>query len=757
MLAGIEQAGSVSYRSFQDSSDLQQLVENDLAILLSERFEMTRLTESAHSGGLPASTTALVDREKEADEVADVVLRQGVRLITLTGPGGVGKSRLAIETVARLGPAFADGVRFVDLGSVSDPELVPAAIAVRLGLRTSGGRLVADLMSFLRAKHLLLLLDNFEQVVGAAPLIAQLPAAAADLVILVTSRTLLRLTGEYELCVQPLAVPPARRFVEARKLLEYPSVRLFATRARAAAPGFELTSRNAQAVAGICRALDGLPLAIELAAAWIRLLPPQALLARLDDRLNVLSAGARDLPERQRTLRSTLDWSFGLLSPAQQALFTRLGVFAGTFGLPAVAAICGDAGSAEPAELLTRATDTLASLVDSSLVRFEPHDDEPRFSLLETVRAYALDRLREGGEWESVHDRHASYFARLARPSDSELRGIGQLEWLDRLDLRHDNLAAALSWLLERDEPGPALDVVWATWKFWWLRGHAEELVRYADKILARSDAMPPRQRAHALSAAGLAHFADNDETRSRRLLKQSLALYRQVDDKLGMGLTAAALGHLLASQRQFEIASDLLEQTLSELRKLPGDLLAGPKRIQYLLDVALAANFLGQIELGKGDHSRAAELFTDGLSAAQNAADRFTILVSLYDLALGRQAAGRSDDAADLLRQGISLAAEAGDEPSLANYLEALAALAAGQDRPERATSLLAAASALLEASGSGWLHAYVPRAPHDDGALAPLRARIAQTAFRQAWSHGRTLTRDDVVRYAIEEPEQS
>ncbi len=673
--------------------------------------------------------------------------------ITFTGPGGVGKSRLAIEAAARLRPAFADGVRFVDLGSVSDPGLVPAAIAVRLGLRTSGGRLVADLMSYLRGKHLLLLLDNFEQVVGAAPLIAQLLAAAADLAILVTSRTVLRLTGEYELCVPPLATPPAGQVRQTRELLEYASVRLFVARARAAAPGFELTSRNAQAIAGICRALDGLPLAIELAVAWIRLLTPQALLARLDDRLSVLTAGPRDLPERQRTLRSTLDWSFGLLSASQQALFARLGVFAGTFGLPAVAAICGDAVSAEP-PVLTRVTDTLASLVDSSLVRAEPHDDEPRFSLLETVRAYALDRLRESGHWEGVHDRHASYFAGLVKPAESELRGAEQLQWLNRLEMRHDNVGAALSWLLERDEPGPALDVVRATWKFWWLRGHAEELVHYADKILARSDSMAPHQRAHALSAAGFAHFTDSDQTRSRRLLKQSLSLYRQVNDKLCMGLTAAALGHLLATQRQSsQVASDLLERTLIELGKLSDDRLPGPDRIQYLLDVALAANFLGQIKLDQGDRRRAAELFTDGLSAAESAADRFTILISLYDLALGRQAAGNLDDAADLLRQGISMAAEARDEPSLANYLEALAAVAAQQDRPERATSLLAAASALLEASGSGWLRAYVPHAPPDDRMRAALHARMTETAFGRAWSKGRALTGTGAVRYALED----
>jgi len=693
-----------------------------------------------------------VDREREAAEVADLVTRQGARLITFTGTGGVGKSRLAVQAAARLGPGFPDGARFIDLAPISDAGLVPAAIAAGLGLKTSGGRLVADLTSYLRPRRLLLLLDNFEQVTGAAGLIAELLAATPGLVVLITSRTVLRLTGEYELAVPPLPIPPAGRVRDPADLLGYASVRLFVARARAVAPGFELTMRNAQAIAGICRTLDGLPLAIELAAAWIRLLPPQALLDRLGDRMSVLAAGPRDLPERQRTLRSTLDWSFGLLTAGQQALFARLGVFAGSFGLPAVAAICGDAVSPGAASEPARVMEVMGSLVDSSLVRAEPRDEEARFSLLETVREYALDRLRDSGAWEDMHDRHAAYFAALARPGESELTGAGQLDWLNRLELRYDNLGAAMSWLLERDQPGPALDLVWTTWRFWWLHGHAGELLRYADRILDRSDGLPPGQRALALSGAGFTRLASGDQARARRLFKQSLPLYRKAGDRLGLGLAAAALGHLLAAHDQVAIAADLLEQTLTELRKMAGEKLTGPQRAQYLLDVALAANFLGQIRLGQGEHSRAAVLFTDGLGAAYSAADRFTILISLYDLALSRQAEGDMDEAADLLRQGLRLTAEAGDKPSLAYHLEALADIAARQDHPERAASL-GAVSALLEANGSGWLHAYVPRTPHGDIALAALRGRMTAAAFDLAWAHGRALGSADAIRYALAE----
>jgi predicted ATPase len=744
LLDRIKNDDSVSYQHFSDPAELQRLVENDLAVLLSERFDTKQAQPDAVlAGALPVPATPLVDRDEEAAVVQDLVVAQGVRLITLTGPGGVGKTRLAVEAAKRLAPAFPDGVRFVDLAPVRTADLVPTAIAAGLGLNTSGDRLVSDVLSYLRARRLLLILDNFEQVIDGAPVVTELLATAGGLVVLVASRTVLRLSGEYELAVPPLPVPPPGSGDPA----DYPSVRLFADRARAEAPGFQLTSSNAQVVAEICRRLDGLPLAIELAAARIRLLPPRALLARLDDRLSLLTAGPRDLPERQRTLRNTLDWSFGLLSSDEQALFSRLSVFAGSFGLPAVAAVCGD-GITGPV------MDTLSSLVDSSLVKVEPSEEEPRFSLLETIRGYALERLHDSADWRDVHDQHAAYFLALAKPAETELHGTGQLAWLNRLEIRRDNLGTALSWLVEQGQPEPALDLIWATWRFWWLHGHVEELVRYVDQIVTHSDGMSSHQRALALSGAGFVRFVSGDQGQALRLLKRSLPLYQRSGDRLRTGLTAAALGHLLAaSSREVGYAGDLLEQTLAQLRDMAGEPLTDAERLQYLSDIALASNFLGQIELGHADHHRAAELFADGLAAAHSAADRFTILISLYDLALSRQAQGDLDDAADLLRQGVSLAAEAGDRPSLAYYLEALADVAARQDSPERAVALLAAAAAFLEANGSGWLHAYVPRASHGPGIQAALRARTTDPAYQRARARGGSLTVPAAVRYALEE----
>jgi predicted ATPase len=755
LLTRIRDNDEVSYQRFSAAAELQRLVENDLAVLLSERFEGTpslhgAAEEAPLAGAVPVPATLLVGREHEAAAVADLVRGKGVRLVTLTGPGGVGKSRLAVEVAQRLGPGFEDGVRFVGLSSVPSAELVGGAIATALGLNTSAVQLVADLKSYLRARRLLLVLDNFEQVMGAAPLVAELLRAAPGVVALVTSRMVLRLSGEHEFPVPTLPVPPTGAGGDAAEVQRWASVRLFVERAQAASAGFELTSGNAGAVAEICRRLDGLPLAIELAAARIRLLPPQALLARLDDRMGLLTGGARDLPERQRTLRTTLDWSFDLLSGGERALFARLGVFAGTFDLPAAEAV--GAAAADPADpgRAGHVMDTLGSLVDSSLVRPQARNGEPRFGLLETIREYALERLRDGADWREAHDRHAAYFRALAEPAPAELQGPGQLAWLDRLETEHGNLGAAMSWLVEQDQVEPAIQLSWATWRFWWLRGHAEELASYVG-ILAKSEHLPPRLRALALSGTGFGRFACGDQATAQPLLEQSLPLYRQAGDMLGAATAAAMLGHLLALQHQDARASELLEQTLAPLQEAGNDRLAGPERAQHLLDVALVCNFLGQIRLSQADHDRAAQLFTEALNAARSAQDRFTILVSLYDLALSSQAQGDLTGAAERLQEGVSQSAEAGDEPSVAYYLEALAAVAIRQDNLERAVRLLAAAGALLQAKGSGWLHAVVPRAPHDDGLLAALRARMGDAAFEQAWTRGRSLGGPEAAAYAL------
>src|SRR5215831_17455662 len=746
MLGRIRDEGDVSYQHFSDPAELQGLVQNDLAVLLSERFELAQAGDGtpreAPAPALPADITPLLGREQDAEAAGALVLREGVRLVTLTGPGGVGKSRLALEVARRLGPGCADGVRFIDLAPVQRADLVVAAIAAGLGLRTTGGPLITDVMRYLRPRRLVLLLDNFEQVTSAAPLVAELLAAAAGLIVLVTSRTTLRLSGEHEFPVAPLLTPPAGVAGEPQlaDLRQYASVQLFVERAHAAAPGFELTSENAGAIAEICRRLDGLPLAIELAAARSRLLPPQALLARLDDRMSLLTGGARDLPERQRTLRNTLDWSFGLLSPAAQVLFSCLGVFPGSFDLDAAEAVGGadepgPAGQDQPGEII----DTLSLLVDASLVRQADRAGQPRFSLLGTIRRYARDRLRASGQWREAHDRHAAHFLEFAGSAAAGLEGPSQVTWLDRLQAEHANLGAAMSWFLDRDQPAPAQQLGAATWRFWWLRGHAEEFARYGQTIVASCEKLPPGQLAYAQNGLGLMLIASGNPAGARELFEQALVSFRQVGDKLGIAITAGSLGHLTALCRDYAEASKLLTESLALHQEL------GNK-----VSVALLYNFLGQIPLSQGDNDAAARLLGQGLEAARRVPDRFPLLISLYDLALSSQARGDLAGAAELLREGLSVASDAGDESCVGYYLQRLAALVAQREDPDRAVRLLAAADALLQAAGTGWLLAYVAGAPSEADALPELRSRLGEAAFQQAWAQGAAMGRQHAVEYA-------
>jgi predicted ATPase len=748
LLARIEDQGGVSYQHFSDPAELQQLVEDDLAVLLSERFEMTQphydaAGETPLAGALPVPATPLLGRDQEVAAIEDLVVGEGVRLVTLTGPGGVGKTRLMVEAARRLGSGFTDGARFVDLAAVSATDRVAAAIAAGLGLNTSAGRLMADLESYLRARRLLLALDNFEQVIDAAPLLADLLAAAAGLVVLVTSRTVLRLRGEHELPVPPLPVPPADADPDPAALLGYASAGLFAERAHAADPGFKLTAGNAAAVAKICRRLDGLPLAIELAAARVRLLPPQALALRLSERFSLLTGGARDLPERQRTMRNTLDWSFGLLPAEQQELFARLGVFAGSFGLPAAEAVGGE-----------QVIDALGPLVDCSLVRAQAGGGEPRFALLETIREYALDRLREGGDWAGAHDRHAGYFASMAEPGDADLAGPGQLPWLDRLETEHDNLLAAMSWLVESGPLERAVHLFLVTWRFWWLRGHVAEFVGLEDQMVAGGTDLPPYDHALALSGVGFIDLANGDEARGWQVFEQSLPLYRQVSETRGVLQHAgvlAVLGHLAAIRRDDAGACRFLDQGRARLQEARLDDLTGYDRLQYLLTAAFVDNFLGQVRLGQHDYDAAARLFAGGLADGRRAPDTIALLVSLYDLALTDQARGDPAGAEGHLKEGLALAAKIGDEPSAGYYLEAMAGVAGQRNDPERAVRLLAAARSMLEARGSGWLHAYVPRDPPGEAYLAAWRSRLGDATFDEAQAWGRSAGSRHAVDYAL------
>lgn len=722
---------------------------------------------------LPAVRTTLIGREEEIAETKRSLA--GWRLVTLSGSGGVGKTRLALRAAADLVPHFRDGVRWVELSSLADPSLLPDALAQTLGLRPRRGQGASELLvEYLRPRSLLLVLDNCEHLVRAcAELVDDLLAGCPLLRVLTTSREPLSLLGEAILVVPSLSLPKPNELAAAT--LQSDSVRLFADRVTAVLPGFRVSDRNASAVAQICLRLDGLPLAIELAAARVPMLSVEQIAVGLDDRFRLLTAGNRAAVPRQRTLRATVDWSHDLLSDAERMLFRRLAVFSGSWSLEAVDAVCAGHGL-ESREVL----DLLAGLTTKSLVLVQHRAQVPRYRLLETLRQYGSERLAEAGESAVYGERHARFFLSLGETAEPHLWDPEQATWLDRLEWDHDNLRGALASFMAGDEPDLALRLVVALWRFWDMRGFLTEGSRRLEAVLLRSPA-PTAIRAEALLGLAFLYRDRGDERGAFSLADESLGIFRRIRDEHGAGRALAFLGDVTRAT-DLDRSASFLEEGFAILETIGDDLHAA----YALLNLAITAESRGDRdrsramlndcllrfrrlgdgtgiawvlgELGNGDlstgHDRRAEaLFRESLAEARKTGDRRVLTWvqgRLGDLELHR---GRWDLAAAHWREALSVARDVGDEHAIAEGLMRLGAFAHARGNIGRAARLLGAADALLEQHG-GLRDAMRSMTP---ALVAAVRAHFGSATLQSLRHDGRewslSLAVDDAL--AIDGPD--
>jgi predicted ATPase/class 3 adenylate cyclase/DNA-binding CsgD family transcriptional regulator len=691
------------------------------------------VTVESRPHNLPSQLTALIGRDREVDAVCALLLREDVRLLTMTGPGGSGKTRLSLRVAAEMLDHLPDGVFFVGLAPLHDPELVASAIAHALDERASATQpLLEALQASLRDRHIMLLLDNFEHLPTAVPQVAALLAACPGLKVLATSRAPLRLYGEREFPVLPLALPDLHHFAPLDELAQVPAVALFLDRARAVRPDLTLTTDNAAVVAEVCVRLDGLPLALELAAARIKLLTPRAILARLGSRLDLLSGGELDRPLRHQTLRAALAWSHDALAAEEQRLLRRLAVFIGGWTLDAAQAVAGDGSGAADVEAL----DGMATLLDHSLIQqVEQPDGEPRFTMLETIRDYARERLEASGESTALRRRHAAYYLALVEVAQPKLSTDEGGPWLIRLEHEMDNLRAVVAWSVSPEgdvETGVRLAeaLLW----FWMFRGHMRE-GRDHLAVLLRQVPEPTALRARTLHAAGWLALHHGDLTEALALLDQSLTLRRALKDRRGIATTLEGLGLAAHGLGDPARGAVLLEECLALWQELGGIRLTN-----------LRAN-LAEVVRDLGDYQRATQLHEDSLAECRERGDRHGVSMSLRGLGHLARLRQQYDGATALLAESVSVVRELGDVRCAPVCLDELACLASVQGWAVRAARLFGAAQAVRTAGGFTMPPSH---ADYDQG-VTEARAALGEEPFMAAWAEGQAMSMEQAIIYAL------
>ena len=738
-------------------------------------------TLNVRPNNLPVQRDSLIGRERDVAAIVDLLGRPNVGLVTLTGPGGIGKTRLALQVAAERVDDFSDGVWFVDLAPLSEPDLALSTIATVLGVKDVGGQpLLNSMTGFMRDKHLLLVVDNIEQIVSAAHVLIDLLSASSHLKVLVTSRVVLRLYGEYEYPVPALGLPDARRLPGLEELAQSPAVALFIQRAQAVKPDFGITSENARAVAEICVRLDGLALAIELAAVRVKLLPPQALLARLDQRLKLLTGGARDRSARQQTLRGAIDWSFQLLDAPEQRLFVRLGVFSGGFTVEAAEAICTVTD-----DLGIDVLDGLASLLDKSLVQQrEGAHGEPRFSMLETIREYALDRLNGDGETLLMRQRHADYYHALVETAALTHRRSDTEAWCERFAADHDNLRAVLVWSKgDEDRHEIGLRVAGGLRWFWFLGGFMTEGRQWLEETLSRATA-GVNSRAQALCGVGLLAMGQGDTAVARERLAESIKLWRGLEDTTGLAEALHLLGHVESDTRDYATARRLFTESrtlyqvagdphhgltllvdLGKVAYFEGDFAAAGAIVEEGLAIYRAQdikdglydtlNLAGDLAQATGDYQRAAEHYTESLAVARDTLGIRHHADMLRRLGSVAWHTGDQARALALYRESLVLYRDSDQSSQIGVILIDLAGIILSSGHaPERAqlvVRLLGAGTGILDSMESSLEPA--DRTDYER-ALATTRAQLNEAVFAAAWAEGRAMTLEQAIAYALEEP---